>query len=1233
MEQSLFMFGICLCIELFCLTLVGVDCYPEETIKTAMVHAWAEKLGTELWTSGDFITRRKQVQESYKSAKVVVRDGNVLVGEMAREIKYMMDLKISAVKRIMDAAENTAVSAKDEPVTKEYRYYNSKELYPPGMLPEPEQKDLSEIDEVEEARKLAVPAAREMVLTPDQRFGGTPINTTFSAVHVPTNVFDRDPEVIKAIKWSDNLDSIFTNNYHMDPTLSWQYFGSSTGFMRQYPAMKWIQDPVDLYDCRTRSWYIEAATSPKDVIILVDNSGSMTGQNKDIAKHVVSNILDTLGNNDFVNVFTFSNEVEEVVPCFNDMLVQANLANIRELKLGMENFKTEDIANFSLALTKAFEILEFYRIEHRGADCNQAIMLITDGVPYSYSEIFEQYNWQDLPYMPVRMFTYLIGKEVTDVQDVKWMACANQGYYVHLSTLAEVREQVLQYIPVMARPMVLWKSDHPTIWTPVYADITDPKMTDWEWEAKESEEQKERFLSMRHNRKKFFSQEEQDRRYLLKYRGDQGESDMHKYQLMTSVSMPVYDRRENANITENVLINEAYWVTVTRETRVANLLGVAGTDVPIQDIKRLMMPHVVGVNAYAFIVTNNGYILIHPDLRPVFQGILKPAYNSVDMVEVELVDDNGGPRDFNVSLLAIRDAVINQSSGSRWMQVKYHLDSMRRVSRIRRQYYWTQIKGTPFTLVLTIPEPYGLHRLQVGPLQEIHRMHVNGANTSSYFVERNWRIHPDWLYCKQSDKSFATPEDELMYFLERMDRPGWKWPSRTPYPPPEHHAALYCDRTLMQNLVFDARVTQWFSQDINSVKDPSTFIKIAPLDSPNPIALLMVLLPRKEFIRRFGLTVVFVATHSGLTRWKDFYGDDMNPDVHDFSEKHAKSIDEVWYRRAVEQYIIEKQSFVYSVPFDVGDRNDTLVTASHAIYHSEERQGQKSSAPAAVVGMQFRHSALAQLFRNITINCAKTCQSGDLDCYALDNNGYVVVGSSAEDTGKFFGEVRPHLMLHLIQDRVYRQIEIVDYQAVCFKPTETSNPASKLSATLQLMNILDWTISRLIWILSLLVNVHGYAFSYSNDEAKKMEYDVRVLINRTRPQPCDQQVLLYQLQQFREGERTPYNLPAKGCDRPYVVQMIPYSNLILLVADALCLQRDTVPYLVTIPFPVDYNATLACHKAKHNNELPRKRPTSCISRHHNESSIELCGDGSSMSPSKLILSLLFLNILSMIFST
>lgn len=95
-------------------------------------------------------------------------------------------------------------------------------------------------------------------------------------------------------------------------------------------------------------------------------------------------------------------------------------------------------------------------------------------------------------------------------------------------------------MPVMARPLVLGRMDHPTIWTPVYADITDPKMTDWLWEQRECEEQKQRYL----NRNYF---EEQDRRFVKKQkrRHDQM-SELQEYELMTSVSMPVFDRRENA---------------------------------------------------------------------------------------------------------------------------------------------------------------------------------------------------------------------------------------------------------------------------------------------------------------------------------------------------------------------------------------------------------------------------------------------------------------------------------------------------------------------------------------------------------------------------------------------------------------------------------------------------------------------------------------------------------------
>ena len=95
-------------------------------------------------------------------------------------------------------------------------------------------------------------------------------------------------------------------------------------------AMKWKQE-IDLFDCRNRFWYIEAATCSKEIVILMDNSGSMTGYRNTIARRTVSNILDTLNNNDFVNVFNYSGTTDEVVPCFKDLLVQVREYTARVL--------------------------------------------------------------------------------------------------------------------------------------------------------------------------------------------------------------------------------------------------------------------------------------------------------------------------------------------------------------------------------------------------------------------------------------------------------------------------------------------------------------------------------------------------------------------------------------------------------------------------------------------------------------------------------------------------------------------------------------------------------------------------------------------------------------------------------------------------------------------------------------------------------------------------------------
>lgn len=42
------------------------------------------------------------------------------------------------------------------------------------------------------------------------------------------------------------------------------------------------------------------------------------------------------------------------------------------------------------------------------------------------------------------------------------------------------------------------------------------------------------------------------------------------------------------------------------------------------------------------------------------------------------------------------------------------------------------------------------------------------------------------------------------------------------------------------------------------------------------------------------------------------------PSVSNFIREHHRSVDEVWYKRAVEQHYVEPQSFVYSVPFNQG---------------------------------------------------------------------------------------------------------------------------------------------------------------------------------------------------------------------------------------------------------------------------------------------------------------------------
>ncbi len=71
------------------------------------------------------------------------------------------------------------------------------------------------------------------------------------------------------------------------------------------------EEEIDDYDARDRPWYLQASHSPKDIVIVVDTSGSMTGSREFVANHAIKQIIETLLDDDFFNILTVKKDFLE----------------------------------------------------------------------------------------------------------------------------------------------------------------------------------------------------------------------------------------------------------------------------------------------------------------------------------------------------------------------------------------------------------------------------------------------------------------------------------------------------------------------------------------------------------------------------------------------------------------------------------------------------------------------------------------------------------------------------------------------------------------------------------------------------------------------------------------------------------------------------------------------------------------------------------------------------------
>uniref|UniRef100_A0A8C4WRS2 Calcium voltage-gated channel auxiliary subunit alpha2delta 2 n=1 Tax=Eptatretus burgeri TaxID=7764 RepID=A0A8C4WRS2_EPTBU len=427
---------------------LGADIFP----RPGTVRRWASRLERALEHTARKGCGREVLEELYLEhrhlydAKTI--DPEELVKTVAARFDEVLQHKVKALERLAHAAEE---------LERDYLWRgDTKE----------ESQNLNQDQQVakhETSTQMPQDGEVERTYELDPVFG-TYVDKNRSTVQIPTDIYKGSAIMVNERNWTAGLDETFKRNKEEDPTLLWQVFGSVTGLLRFFPGQEWVSSGVDLYDLRRRPWYIQGVCSPKDMVILMDVSGSVTGLTLKLMKSSVSELLKTLADNDFVNIAFFNKEAKPV-SCFKH-LVQANEHNKKVLLTSMQQLTATGVTNYNAGFSFAFE--QLLNTSYSRAECNKMIMLFTDGGEDQAEEVFRKYN---SPNKTVRVFTFSVGQHNYNVGPVQQMACTNNGYYSAIPSIGAIRISTQNYLNVLGRPMVLAGPKAKKVqWTNMYKD-------------------------------------------------------------------------------------------------------------------------------------------------------------------------------------------------------------------------------------------------------------------------------------------------------------------------------------------------------------------------------------------------------------------------------------------------------------------------------------------------------------------------------------------------------------------------------------------------------------------------------------------------------------------------------------------------------------------------------------------------------------------------------------------
>jgi len=244
--------------------------------------------------------------------------------------------------------------------------------------------------------------------------------------------------------------------------IKWRYVGTYNGVWRSYPGV----ESCGAYDPRIRPWYVGAATGAKNVVLIMDVSGSMNeGGRLDIAKQAAKKVVDTLNNFDWVGLVSFSSSSNK----YQDQLISVTNENKNQINDWIDDLDASGQTNFESAFQAGYSIINTSRGSEIGTGCETIIIFLTDG------EVTEGEQDGDKLLNIIstleegnntKILTYSLGTEA-DKTITKKIACQRNGLFQDIKFELDLQKAMNEYYLLLSAGI----DRNQVIWTEPYEDF------------------------------------------------------------------------------------------------------------------------------------------------------------------------------------------------------------------------------------------------------------------------------------------------------------------------------------------------------------------------------------------------------------------------------------------------------------------------------------------------------------------------------------------------------------------------------------------------------------------------------------------------------------------------------------------------------------------------------------------------------------------------------------------